>query len=253
MRHADDEQRLIAAYRAETAPSAATEDALLERLLDAPGEDAPVEPWRWRRVGLAVGLTVAIAAAVLLLMRGGYVLLAEEERQVPDEAAYGASGQTGTRVESERHGDRSDREERSAPADTEQANPHTVGSPIPAEVDAAAGTSSQGPRRERSGSSVTPDAPVLDEATTLAEEAALLARAQAALRDGKPAEALHGLEEHARRFPDGAMSLERRSLQAVALCEAGRIDQGAPLARALLSSREPVPYGVRLRRACALG
>jgi type IV secretory pathway VirB10-like protein len=66
----------------------------------------------------------------------------------------------------------------------------------------------------------------------LAREVALLSRATSELRAGRAAAAMKVLVEHQRRFPSGALSQERRSARAQALCLMGRVDQGrAELAR----------------------
>jgi hypothetical protein len=88
--------------------------------------------------------------------------------------------------------------------------------------------------------------------STLAEEARLLAAAQAALRDGAVDDALRSLDEHARRFTDGAMRAERESLRAIVLCKSDRVDEGARLARALIAAQTAVPYASRLRTACSV-
>jgi len=73
---------------------------------------------------------------------------------------------------------------------------------------------------------------------SLAQEVALLSRATSALRAGKAGEALRVLDEHQRKFPNGALSVERRAARGQALCSLMRIGEGrAELAR--LAPRSP--------------
>ena len=73
--------------------------------------------------------------------------------------------------------------------------------------------------------------------------------ASAALTDEEPAKALRVLQDHARRFPNGALTQERRALRSIALCK-----QSAPEARrerdAFLSSDAQSPLAARVRDAC---
>jgi hypothetical protein len=73
--------------------------------------------------------------------------------------------------------------------------------------------------------------------------------ASSALGDDEPDDALHILNEHARRFPHGALSEERRALRAIGLCK-----QRAPQARreleAFLHSDAQSPLAARVREAC---
>lgn len=81
----------------------------------------------------------------------------------------------------------------------------------------------------------------------LAEEVALLSRAQAALRSGKPAVALEVLKEHERKFGSGLLAEERIAASAQALCALGRnAEADAQLAR--LSSKSVL--GQHSRQVC---
>jgi len=85
----------------------------------------------------------------------------------------------------------------------------------------------------------------------LAEELRLMRAASAALTENEPAKALRILNDHARRFPDGALAEERRALRAIGLCK-----QHAPEARreleAFLRSDPQSPLAARVRDACEL-
>lgn len=81
----------------------------------------------------------------------------------------------------------------------------------------------------------------------LAQEVALLSRATRALRAGDAVAALEALEQHQRSFPDGALSVERRTAKAQALCALGRVSQG----RSELARLDPAtPAAARARQAC---
>ena len=59
---------------------------------------------------------------------------------------------------------------------------------------------------------------------TSAGELALIAEAQSALSAGDPAKARSALREHAARFPDGRMQVQRNLLEAYA----ERVEQATP-------------------------
>jgi hypothetical protein len=81
----------------------------------------------------------------------------------------------------------------------------------------------------------------------LAEEVALLVRAETALRSGKPAVALAVLSEHERKFRDGLLAEERIAARIQALCALGRqAEADTQLAR--LSPKSL--HGEQLRGAC---
>lgn len=86
-------------------------------------------------------------------------------------------------------------------------------------------------------------------AADLAEETRLLRDADKALRAGATAKAIALLDEHAARFPKGALAPERAAERLIVSCELGvadraRVDQ-------FLASRGASPLAARVRRACA--
>ncbi len=87
--------------------------------------------------------------------------------------------------------------------------------------------------------------------TSIADEIALIRSAQQHLAAGDAAAALVELDEHAARFPHGAMAEEREGARLVAHCMLG--DAGA-VARAekFLASHGESPIAVRVRSACGL-
>jgi len=87
---------------------------------------------------------------------------------------------------------------------------------------------------------------------TLEEELPLLQSAQEALRLGETDRALSLLDAHAKRFPGGALSEERRAAHALATCR----KTDGPLARAeaqaFLRDSPSSPLSESVRKACSL-
>lgn len=79
-------------------------------------------------------------------------------------------------------------------------------------------------------------------------EAALLARARAALRDGDSAAALELARTHAERFPGGVLAEERWATEARALCGLGQ-SPAEPIA-ALRAHSPRSPHLAAIERAC---
>jgi hypothetical protein len=234
----DDIQRMIEAYRARTVPDASTKAALLRRL-----QARPRDP---RRLALAVALSVGIAAAILLAIAAlSRVLAPPPVVPVKEEAVYGAASRPAERgevVERERVLATTPR----APAEPSSSLPALatestrIDRPRPRSTTPSR-ASDEIPSSDPSPSS---DAP----ASTIAAEARLLTKAQQALASS-PRRALALLDEHAQRFPSGAMALEREALRAIASCDAGLADAPAR-ARALLARPDVSSYAARIRRAC---
>ena len=80
-------------------------------------------------------------------------------------------------------------------------------------------------------------------------ELQLLTQAQRALERGDPAAALTALAQHRREHPQGALSIEREGLRAVASCEAKRSD-GKALADRFVARNPSSPLVARVRAAC---
>lgn len=76
---------------------------------------------------------------------------------------------------------------------------------------------------------------------TLAAENALIRTARSQL-DTAPADALASLEEHARRFPTGALAPERDYLFVKALRRLGRVDEARTRARVYAKKHPSSPY-----------
>jgi hypothetical protein len=86
-------------------------------------------------------------------------------------------------------------------------------------------------------------------AAMLDDEVRLITQAQAALREGRPAEARALTDEHARLFPHGQLAEERESVRILAGCALG--DLGAKTRAEQFVRRAPKsPLSDRIRRAC---
>lgn len=85
----------------------------------------------------------------------------------------------------------------------------------------------------------------------LAEEVAILARAEAQLHAGNHAAALTVLEEHRRKFPKGALAQERVAARVQALCALGRVDEADRELGVLTRLSPSSPHEGRARAACA--
>ncbi len=116
---------------------------------------------------------------------------------------------------------------------------------------------------------VTPEAPVVATAMPRApghaapvapphraddafEEIALLAKIQAALRVDDAPLALSLVDEHARRFPRGALAPEREGARVLATCSRSAAPQRQALGRVYLEDHPRSPLAARVRAACAL-
>ncbi|MEQ8728544.1 MAG: hypothetical protein RLO52_08150 [Sandaracinaceae bacterium] len=85
----------------------------------------------------------------------------------------------------------------------------------------------------------------------LAEEVALLRRAQGAINRGEPDAALALLAQHARAHPDGVMAAERDAARVVALCRAGREAEARSASTRFLRENPQSPLRARVQSACA--
>lgn len=85
----------------------------------------------------------------------------------------------------------------------------------------------------------------------LAEEVAILARAEAQLHAGNHAAALTVLDEHRRKFPKGALAQERVAARVQALCALGRVDEADRELGVLTRLSPSSPHEGRARAACA--
>jgi hypothetical protein len=93
-------------------------------------------------------------------------------------------------------------------------------------------------------------APVVPNAPPPSSETELIRKALTSLRDRDAASALSLLDEHAARYPSGAFTTERRGLHVLALCAAGRTQEGKSEQAAFLKQAGSAPIAARVRTAC---
>jgi hypothetical protein len=93
-------------------------------------------------------------------------------------------------------------------------------------------------------------APPAPSSASLEAEVALVRDARAALSRDDAAHALALLDDHARRFPDGAMAQDRDALQVFATCAAGQSDAARELATRFLSLHAASPYAASVKASC---
>ncbi|HEY0469564.1 MAG TPA: hypothetical protein VGC79_35485 [Polyangiaceae bacterium] len=84
----------------------------------------------------------------------------------------------------------------------------------------------------------------------LAEEVALLSRAETELHAGRPAKALLALAEHQRKFPRGTLAEERTAARIQALCALGRNEEANAQLRQLAHISPNSAHEERARQAC---
>lgn len=87
--------------------------------------------------------------------------------------------------------------------------------------------------------------------STLREENAMLARAQAALGRGDAEQALRETVAHASRFPDGVLTDVRSVVRIEALCALNKVPQARAEAKILLERRPTMTSRRRLEKSCA--
>lgn len=112
------------------------------------------------------------------------------------------------------------------------------------------------PRRRARPKPVDPEPatstpPPPSDASVLAEESRLLARARRALRDDDFEAALEWAEEHARRHPQGSLSEERLILEAVAACRGDQRARGLAAAKQLREQFPKTAALAKVEQACA--
>jgi hypothetical protein len=217
-------------------------DVAAEDLADRTGR-------RWRS-GVVIGL--ALAAGVVLAIAGlrGAAVPVAGGGAAP-EAQYG--GETaGSQLAQRRGGGVS---ASVPPPVVEAVAPVVELAPAAAEAVAEAEhePTDRSPRtgRKRQVMDAPVDAPEVEE-PALGREAALLQRAQAALAGSRAAEALMHLATYDREFgASGVLRPEHDGLRAVALCAAGRAEEGRAAADGFLRAHAGSVQAERVRGACA--
>ncbi|MBX3233266.1 MAG: hypothetical protein KIT84_20955 [Labilithrix sp.] len=79
----------------------------------------------------------------------------------------------------------------------------------------------------------------------------MLRSANAALAAGDGATALRRLDEHATRFPRGALTEEREAARVLALCASGRASEARANASTFVAANPRSPFVAQVRRACS--
>lgn len=114
---------------------------------------------------------------------------------------------------------------------------------IPLEMSAASAAS-----QSAAGMAVAPARGTNRPRDSLSEEVAILSRAERELLKGRAANALTLLNEHERKFRNGALAEERTAARIQAFCALGRVNE----ANALMNKLAPQSlHGERARQACA--
>jgi outer membrane protein assembly factor BamD (BamD/ComL family) len=78
----------------------------------------------------------------------------------------------------------------------------------------------------------------------------LLAQANAATREGRHADALRVLDQHAREFPRGQLAPERDYKRAKVTCELGQVEAARKLAKSFLRDHPRSPMRGKAREIC---
>jgi hypothetical protein len=126
------------------------------------------------------------------------------------------------------------------------ARPAPVPVPVPtAEATAAPGGARSEARAATSGVAAEPP-------PSLVDETRVLEAAQRELASGRARSALSLLDEHAKRFPSGALGEERTAARVLSLCALGRTEEARRTATAFLEGSPRSPLIPRLRGSCAL-
>jgi hypothetical protein len=82
------------------------------------------------------------------------------------------------------------------------------------------------------------------------EEVRLLSLAHAAIRAGRPRDALSKLREHGQSFPNSKLSEARQVARMIALCDSGKRAAARAEAQSFLSARPRSPFANRVRSIC---
>lgn len=131
----------------------------------------------------------------------------------------------------------------STPSATPRAEPSvSVSAAVPAGAASA-------PMRV-SGSPPAPPVPPSEPAPGLGAELQLMTAAQAALRDGRAAEALALLARYDRAFPSGQLLNERLAAEVLAACQLGDRARAQRAADRFLQRDASSPLAARVRRSC---
>jgi hypothetical protein len=109
------------------------------------------------------------------------------------------------------------------------------------------------PRAPESEDSQNREAPAFAPAPApgIREELALIEQAHRELSQGNATASLAALDEHARRFPNGAFSAERTAARVFALCALGQLERARTIGDDFLRREPNSPLVPRIRSSCA--
>lgn len=249
---------MLSAYRDEE-DMPADAKARVQRRLEAAPVLAVTEPIAASSRGLWIGVAVAaVVAAIIVVPRlgsdashdSGSSAAYEGARPPSVERAVQPAVEREITAKPERTPDLAPEPEQTAgdgASVDEAVAPVSAGPDAPRRKPAKAGTGSRHQRAEPE------PAERLSPADSLAEETALLRRAQASLSDGKPRGALSALREHKQRFSEGVLAEERRALTVVALCDDGQVERGRKEARSFSRKHPGSALQERVAAACPEG
>lgn len=200
--------------------------------LEADATEVPPQADGWQRQ-LGWGFAAAAAAALLLVVVDA--VLPEAKNAAADVPASAPS----EAVDRAREVEHSGAAVQSAPV---PRAPRPLAEPAPTvDVDPRPGSKPQAVQEATPATAVGPEA--------LAEEARLLRRAREALRRGDLTAARSAIDEHARRFPKGALAEDRVAYDVVLRCRVGDPLAGSRLGAFKLTYPRS-PHAPRVAEAC---
>lgn len=244
----EDELALLAAFRVEERPSDAARDRVRTRLLEEAAPAGTVVTGPWLRWG-AVAVVAAAAVALLTLDWGGTDVTAAQgpaPHQAVDQRETESNATSVTR--SERPARRPSPAQRTATPPVPDTTDTTDQPAAP--IETVAPTPRKRGRRKASAPQPTVESAAAPAESSLAAETKLLDRARKAVAADRAQEALRLLREAEERFPDGVLRQERAALRVVALCSAGKHDQGRSAAAAFLRAHPRSALRGRVESAC---
>ncbi len=218
-------ERLLNATRVGTEPDANARARVRAGVAVGLASAAAVKPGMTTRVGWGAKLWLLSALGVAVLV--GVSLLGQPEKASPAAAPARASATSSLALAQP----------------TSEAAP-----PLVAASSATVAVSSAEPAPARSASS-QPRA--VAKAEQPADELALVSAMQLALRSGNASQALALANEHARRFPGGALAQEREGARAIAHCQLAEPASRAAILANFEQRYAGSPYAARVRDACS--
>jgi hypothetical protein len=232
---------LLAQFRVDETPSADTLDRMHRRLRAriSHEEATPSLVSRWTLWLRAGGLSVAIAAVVLLILAGGSRLLGRAA-MVPTAASDSLRATPSGGVV--------DATPPPVVASPDVAIPPTLASPeLPTPAAPALTPALDSTRGRSPGRTAKPDAATLPKPIDAAAEIALLS---AARRERDPRARLELIARHHREFAGGKLVQEFAVIEIQTLCALGRTDDGRARAQAFAQHHPGSAYAAIAARAC---